>query len=47
MPEIKAFEPNGMTYDEYKNQEIITVDDGEFFDSLDEMFGIEEDLDEI
>lgn len=30
----------GLSYDEYRRQATITVDDGEFFDRLDDAFGI-------
>ena len=30
----------GLSYDEYRRQKTITVDDGEFFDRLDDAFGI-------
>lgn len=30
----------GLSYDEYRRQKTITVNDGEFFDRLDDAFGI-------
>lgn len=41
-----AFDLPDLSYEEYRNQEIITVDDGVFFDSLDKLFGIENEEDE-
>lgn len=34
------FHVTDLTYDEYRNQDVITVDDGAFFDALDEGVGI-------
>lgn len=36
-----------MTFEEYRNQDVIVVNDGEFFDALDEMFGIEPGTDNL
>lgn len=36
-----------MTFEEYRNQDVIVVNDGEFFDSLDKMFGIEPGTDNL
>lgn len=30
-----------MSFDEYRNQDVVGTGDGEFFDALDEAFGIE------
>lgn len=37
----------GLSYDEYRKQATITVNDGEFFDRLDEAFGIVPRTDEL
>ena len=34
------FNLTDLTYDEYRNQEIVETGDGDFFDALDEKFGI-------
>lgn len=36
-----------MSYEEYRNQEVIETNDGAFFDALDEMFGIEPRTDHL
>ena len=38
----RAFESQytGMSYEEYRSQEVLETNDGEFFDALDEAFGI-------
>lgn len=41
------FAPTGLSFDEYRNQDVIVVDDGAFFDTLDEMFGIEPGTDRL
>ena len=32
-----------MTFDEYREQDVITLDDGDFFDSVDRALGIDPD----
>lgn len=36
-----------MSYDEYRNQDVVETNDGAFFDALDEMFGIEPRTDRL
>ena len=36
-----------MSFDEYRNQDVLTTGDGEFFDALDEAFGIVPGTDEL
>ena len=46
-PNPSPFELPDMTYDEYRNQEVVETNDGAFFDALDEMFGIEPRTDQL
>lgn len=41
------FDLPDLSFDDYRNQEVIETDDGVFFDGLDEMFGIEPRTDEL
>lgn len=34
------FEPSGLTFDEYRNQDVIDTGDGEFFDHCDSLVGV-------
>lgn len=36
-----------MSYEEYRNQDVVETNDGAFFDALDEMFGIEPRTDRL
>ncbi len=36
-----------MSFEEYRNQDVIETNDGAFFDALDEMFGIEPRTDRL
>lgn len=36
-----------MSYDDYRNQDVVETNDGAFFDALDEMFGIEPRTDRL
>lgn len=36
-----------MSYEDYRNQEVLETNDGAFFDALDEMFGIEPRTDHL
>lgn len=36
-----------MSYEEYRNQDVVETNDGAFFDVLDEMFGIEPRTDRL
>lgn len=40
------FNLSNLSFDEYRNQDIIETDDGAFFDALDEMVGIVPGTDE-
>lgn len=50
MDEAKAiknpFNLSDLSFDEYRNQDVIEADDGAFFDALDEMVGIVPGTDE-
>ena len=41
------FNLSDLSFDEYRNQDVIEADDGAFFDALDEMVGIVPGTDEI
>ncbi len=41
------FDLPDLSYDEYRDQDVIVADDGAFFDGLDEMFGIVPGTDEL
>ena len=41
------FKVPDLSFDEYRNQDVIETNDGEFFDALDEMFGIAPRTDEL
>lgn len=41
------FKVPDLSFDEYRNQDVIETNDGAFFDSLDEMFGIEPRTDKL
>ena len=41
------FKPNGLSFEEYRSRDVICVNDGAFFDALDEMFGIVPGTDEL
>lgn len=43
----KAFDLPKMSYDDYKGQEVFETGDGEFFDALDEAFGVVPRADEL
>lgn len=43
----RAFEVPALSYDEFRNQELVETNDGEFFDSLDEAYGIVPRTDEL
>lgn len=51
MDEAKAnkspFNLPDLSFEEYRNQDVIETDDGAFFDALDEMFGIEPRTDRL
>lgn len=34
------FEPTGLTFEEYKNQDVVDTGDGEFFDYCDTIVGV-------
>lgn len=36
-----------MSYDDYRDQDVVETNDGAFFDALDEMFGIEPRTDRL
>lgn len=40
------FNLSNLSFDEYRNQDVIEADDGAFFDALDEMVGIVPGTDE-
>ncbi len=44
---LEAIKVTNLSFDEYRNQAVIEVDDGEFFDALDEEFGIEPRTDSV
>lgn len=41
------FHVTDLSYDEYRSQPVVETGDGEFFDALDEMFGIMPRTDEL
>ena len=41
------FKVPNLSFDEYRNQEVIETNDGAFFDGLDEMFDIESRTDSL
>ena len=41
------FNLSDLSFEEYRNQDVIETDDGAFFDALDEMFGIIPGTDEV
>lgn len=51
MDEAKAnkspFNLPNLSFEEYRNQDVVETDDGAFFDALDEMFGIEPRTDRL
>ena len=41
------FHVTDLSFDEYRNQDVIDTGDGEFFDAMDEMFGIKPRTDKL
>lgn len=41
------FDLPDLSFEEYRNQDVVDTGDGEFFDGLDEMFGIKPRTDEL
>lgn len=41
------FHVTDLSFEEYRNQPVVETGDGEFFDALDEMFGIKPRTDEL